>query len=495
MMLPPTCGTRSPGRSVLARAAALVCIWPAAALAADAPDAGAVPVRVDERVELLSVVFRLLEANEYSHTPGTVPYAREVDSHFAPFKNHEAIRLARRLRQQRGIGYDAVASFAVHLRGWPKMEPKIPFADKASDLERRWSPESAGQFLAALQKLADDSKASEFFAKHRELYARSAERLEKEIAKRPYRAWLDQFFGAKPGARFCAIVGMLNGGSNYGVKVVYPDGKEEILPIIGAEKYDAGGLPVFGDDDAGLVAHEFCHSYCNPLVDRFADKLLPKAERVFQRRAGLLKDQAYGNARTMLYESLVRACTLRFLTAHGTPEQAAAQLHDEVRRGFFWTPELSALLHEFEGSRQKYATLADFMPRVVDFFDNLSDSLDERMARLPHVVRLTPPSGAEDVYVGLTEIRIQFDRPMKTDSYAIFGGQDGLFGKKGDASFKGRFSADGKTFIQPVRLEPGKTYRFSINSVWQDGFHSADGLPLDPVRVTFTTEKAANSGN
>jgi hypothetical protein len=491
----PTRGTLSPGRPAFARALCLAasCWW--TGLAAAAPDAGAVPVRVDERVELLSVVFRLLEANEYNHAPGTVPYVREVDSHFAPFKDHEAVRLARRLRQQRGIGYDAVASFAVHLRGAPKMEPKIPFADKASDLERRWSPESAERFLAALQKFADDSKAFEFFEKHRDLYARSAERLEKEIAKRPYRAWLDQFFGAKPGARFCAIVGMLNGGSNYGVKVVYPDGNEEILPIVGAEKFDAGGLPVFGDDDAGLVAHEFCHSYCNPLVDRFADKLLPKAERVFQRRAALLKDQAYGNARTMLYESLVRACTHRFLSAHGTPERAAADLHGEVRRGFFWTPELSALLHEFEGSRQKYATLADFMPRVVDFFDKLSDSLDEWMARLPHIVRLTPPNGAGDVYAGLTEVRIEFDRPMKTDSYAIFGGQDGMFGKKGDAAFKGRFSADGKTFVQPVRLEPGKTYRFSINSMWRDGFRSAAGLPLDPVRVTFTTEKAGNSGN
>jgi hypothetical protein len=486
-----TCGTTSPGRTALGWAAFFACCWPAELAKADGPDSATVPVRVDERVELLSVVFRLLEAHEYSMTPGTVPYAKEVDAHFGPFKDHEAVRLARELRGERGIGYDAVASFAVHLRGAPRMEPKIPFDDKASDLESRWSPESATRFLAALQRFADDTKAFEFFDKHRDLYAKSAERLAREIAKRPYRAWLDKFFAAKPGAKFCAIVGMLNGGSNYGQKLAYPDGSEEILPIIGAEKFDASGLPVFGGDDAGLVAHEFCHAYCNPLVDRFADKLLPSAERIFQRRAALLKEQAYGSARTMLYESLVRACTHRFLSAHGTPEQAAAELREEVRRGFFWTPELSALLLEYEGSRQKYATLADFMPRVIDFFEKLAGSLDERLARLPRITKLVPANGAAEVSPEVTEIRVEFDRPMDPAGVGLFGGQGGLFGKKGDPAFKGRFSPDGKTFIQPVKVEPGKTYRFSVNSVWQDGFKSADGLPLDPVRVTFTTAKAA----
>ncbi len=446
---------------------------------------GEVPARVDERVELLSIIFRLLQTPEYSRAPQDVAYVKEVDAHFTPYRNHEAIKLAARLRAWRGISYDAVASFAVHIKGGPRLEPKILFADKALELERRWSPESATEFLAAVQKFADDSKAFEFFKRHEDFYARAADRLANEVAKRPYRAWLDGFFGAKPGAEFCAIVGLLNGTNNYGVKFRYPKGHEEILPIIGANRFDRDGLPVFTADHAGTVAHEFCHSYCNPLVDRFADKLTSAANKIYPRRAAMMREQAYGTPRTMLYESLVRACTHRFLVAHGTPQEAAASLRGEVRRGFFWTPELSALLNDYEKSRDQNATLDQFMPRVVEFFDSLAGKLDAELARLPRVTKIVPADGAKDVDPDLAELRIEFDRPMNPKGRALMGKKDELPVFTGT----GRFSDDGKVFTTPIKLEAGRTYKLSINSIWNAGFTSADGLPLDPVQVTFTTSK------
>src|SRR5262249_2759435 len=152
------------------------------------------------------------QAREYSQTATTVPYAKDVDEHFGRFKDHEAIKLAQKLRAERGIGYDAVASFALHIQGNPRLEPKFPFDPRLLEPERRWSPKSACEFLFPLQRFADDSHAFDFFEQHKELYAKSTARLAKELAKRPYRRWLDNFFGAKPNAKFCAIVGLLNGG-------------------------------------------------------------------------------------------------------------------------------------------------------------------------------------------------------------------------------------------------------------------------------------------
>lgn len=443
-----------------------------------------VPTRVDERVELLSIVFRLSGANEYAQAPATAAYVKEVDAHFGPFRGHNAIKLAQRLRRERGVGYDAVASYALHLRGGPRLEPKIPFDTPAVDLERRWSPGAANEFLAALRHFADDSKAFDFFVRHRDFYERAAERLAREVAKRPYRPWLDAFFGARPGAEFCAIVGLLNGGGNYGCKVRYPDGREEISPIIGAGRYDAEGLPVFGPGSSALVAHEFCHAYCNPLVDRFADKLLTPAKPIFERRTRLMTQQAYGNPRTMLYESLVRASTHRFLTRHGSPREAAAQLREEVARGFFWTPELSTLLGEYEAARDKYPTLADFMPRVIEFFEKLAGDLDARLAMLPRVVRMTPAHGAKDVDSLAAELVIVFDRPMNTRGRSLVGDPKEM----PEFPRPGAYDPDGRTFRQPIRVQPGKTYRFSLNSLSFSGFTSAEGLPLDPVEVTFTTK-------
>jgi len=443
-----------------------------------------VPVRVDARVELLSIVFRLAGANEYSQAPRMAAYVKEVDAQFTPFREHEAIKLAQRLRRERGISYDAVASFALHLRGGPILEAKIAFDPLPLELDRRWSSETATQFLAALQRFADDSKAFIFFEQHRDFYQRAADRLAREVARRPYRLWLDGFFGAKPGAQFCAVVGLLNGGSNYGCKVRHADGREEISPIIGASRFDSEGLPVYGPGSSGLVAHEFCHAYCNPLVDQFADKLLPAALPIFERRAVMMRQQAYGNPRTMLYESLVRASTHRFLVRHGTAREAASQLRQEVARGFLWTPELSALLGEYEASRDKYPTLADFMPRVVEFFKQVAADVETRLARLPHVVRMTPKNGTKDVDSATTELLIEFDRPMNTRGHSLVGNPSDvpeIIGTPG-------YGEDGKTFRCKIKLAPGKSYRFSLNSINFSGFSSAEGMPLDPVAVTFTTK-------
>jgi hypothetical protein len=472
-------------RHALAAVAALLLVCgPALIKASDGGGRNEVPVRVDERVELLSIVFRLADAFEYHLTPGSVPYARDVDAHFGPYKHHPAIRMASKLREERRIGFDKVAWFAVHITGNPQLKPKLPF-DQMVDMERPWSAQSAADFLNALQRFADDSKAFTFMRAHQELYAKSADRLARKIAQRPYRAWLDGFFGGKPGAEFSAIVGMLNGSTNYGTKVRYPDGREEILPIVGAAQFDASGLPTFDASTTGTVAHEFCHSYCNPVVDRFADRLLPSAEKIFPRRKELLSEQIYTDARSMLYESLVRACTYQFLRAHGTSAEADAELQDQLRRGFYWNPELSSLLSEYEGSRDTYPTLVAFMPRIVKFFERQAASLDERLARLPRVAQFSPENGAKDVDPALTELRIKFNRPMKRDNAALFGRKEELPAMPS----QGKFKDDAMTFIQPVKLEPGRTYRISVNTVWQPGFASAAGLPLDPIQFTFTTAK------
>jgi hypothetical protein len=447
-----------------------------------------IPVRVDPNVELLSIVFRFAGAGEYNQSSSQSPYADEVEKHFGPFKDHPVVKLAAQLRESDKIGFDAVMSFAVHLKSGA-LVPKIPFDAATASLDRHWKPAAAARFLAALKQFAADSKAEAFFAAHQDYYQKAAERLNVPLSSRPYRAWLDSFFGARPGAQFSALVGLLNGGANYGVSVHYPDGKLEILPVIGADKFDDRGLPVFDSSANPLIVHEFCHTYTNAFVDRFAEGLTPSAEKIYPYRKALLAKQAYANPRTMLYESMVRACTVRFALDNETPQTAAAQLQEEIGRGFLWTAELVELLGRYEKERDRYPTFQDFMPEVVAFFAQTAASIEAQMARLPKIVSLSPANGEKGVDPATTEIRIVFDRPMRPDSYAIFGDPAKMppAAQTPEGPAKPRFSANGKTVTLKVRLEPGKTYAFSLNSVYRSGFFSAEGLPLDPVDVTFTT--------
>ena len=52
--------------------------------------------KVDDRVELLSIVFRLAELREYN-TEWFGLYTEKIKKHFEPYKNHELIEFAKEL--------------------------------------------------------------------------------------------------------------------------------------------------------------------------------------------------------------------------------------------------------------------------------------------------------------------------------------------------------------------------------------------------------------
>src|SRR5690606_17139487 len=67
----------------------------------EAAAARMVTVRVDPRVELMSLIFRLAGNPEYSQAK--VPaYAAAADEHFAAHHEHAVVKLARELRRRHG---------------------------------------------------------------------------------------------------------------------------------------------------------------------------------------------------------------------------------------------------------------------------------------------------------------------------------------------------------------------------------------------------------
>jgi hypothetical protein len=70
-------------------------------------------IGVDPRIGLMSILFRLAGNNEY--TQGRVPgYLQAIDRHFQAHRDHEAVQLARELRNADGVSFDAVISL-----NWP----------------------------------------------------------------------------------------------------------------------------------------------------------------------------------------------------------------------------------------------------------------------------------------------------------------------------------------------------------------------------------------
>ncbi len=460
----------------------LLCLQSPGAEAARAP----FEVHVDERVELLTTVARLAGFDEFNRENSKSPYSAALEKYFAPFATHAAVEELKKLRATRGVSFDAVPSFAVHIGELPELVERIPFDSKPERFDVRWGGAGARPFLVALRDFAAQSKASEFFASQRAFYAQVEERLSARLSQSKAPPWFDTFFGVKRGAKCTPIPGLLCGGGNFGMGVRFPDGRpEEITPVLGCWSFDAQGVPVFDESYLPLFIHELCHTYTNPFVDRFEKELAPAGERLFSTCKPTMTRQAYGTWKTMLYESLVRASVVRCRLETEGKDRAREQANDEVSRGFKWTPELALLLGDFSADRATYPGFESFMPKVVAFFDAHSVKAAETYARTPKVESTLPMNEDQDVDPATKAIVIRFDRPMTDQSWSIVGKAED------QPKFGGTPSYDEskRVLTLAVTLEPGRSYKIQLNSATKQAFKSAEGVSLEPYVLRFSTRK------
>ena len=333
-------------------------------------NAQALEVGTDQRVELLSIIFRLAGSAEYSR--GAIPgYEAAIDAHFKQFREHEAVRLARELRTRDGVSYDAVMSLAVHVTNIETLAERVPLDRPGILLDTRWHGAQARRFLEAARRFVAEARYLEFVQSQKPLYETAGRRLKGFVDSALDQAWFGRFFGTQAGARFIVVPGLVNGNSNYAAKFRGADGGEELYAILGVWSVDSAGAPAFGPAVTAVLVHEFVHSHTNPLIDAHSRELAAAAARIFGPVAEAMRAQAYGEPRVVLYESLVRGCVARYILAHGGEMAARRAIEADARNSFFWAQEVYDLLGEYERERAVYPTLEAFMPKLIDYFKGL----------------------------------------------------------------------------------------------------------------------------
>jgi hypothetical protein len=353
----------------------------AGSIAAEKPSAPRITVTVDPRVELLSIIFRLAGNPEYNQ--GRVSsYVRDVDSHFGPFRDHPVVRLAAEFRKTRGISYDAVMAMAVHVTDAVSLQEKIPFSPQPKSLDARWTPETAREFLDLARKFVVDAKFKEFLDQHEPLYQVGIQRMREMLDQHAHLEWFDSFFGPRNGADFRVVLGLLNGGGSYGVRCARPDGQEDLYSIIGVWAVDSAGQPTFAPSTVSAIVHEFTHSYTNPLVDQFAKELQGPGETIERFVSAEMRKQAYAGWKTLMYESLNRACGLRYILATEGPAAMQRAIASEQTRSFYWVGELAQVLGEYDKQPRPYRDLAQFFPRIIAFFDDYAKHADVKLGAI-----------------------------------------------------------------------------------------------------------------
>jgi hypothetical protein len=103
----------------------------------------------------------------------------------------------------------------------------------------------------------------------------------------------------------------------------------------------------------------------------------------------------------------------------------------------------------------------------------------------PVVVETFPTSGARDVAPGETEIQVRFSKTMRDDSWSWSTAWDNSVPEMIGSP---RYAEDGRTCVVKVRLEPGHTYAWWLNSDAFHNFKDKAGHPAVPYLLIFQTK-------
>jgi hypothetical protein len=136
------------------------------------------------------------------------------------------------------------------------------------------------------------------------------------------------------------------------------------------------GLPAIGNEVLDTIFHEFCHAYTNAIVETHWLAMENACGVLFDRNESVMRRRAYGTAKTLAYETLVRACVSRAVASLNGEDAGRQQAMREACGGFAWTIDLAELLKQYEADRKAWPTFDDFMPRVAERLDAIAGDYD-----------------------------------------------------------------------------------------------------------------------
>lgn len=436
------------------------------------------PVCVDPRIELLSIVFRLIDAGEYNQPSSDSAYARAVATHFAPFKDHRALNMASELREQHSIGFDGVSSFAAHLKDIETCEFAVSINPIPATISGKWTPELATKFAQALREFVKDSDFNRFWTEQADFRTKAEAAMRETLSRKPYREWIEQFFGKQLLPDSKVIIGLLNGGGNYGNSLQREDGVA-VFPTIGVWNWDENGVPKFPDSVAETIVHEFCHPFVNPVIDQHYALFAPAGEWLVDQRGSAFERQAYSGPKVAIYESVVRGCVTRIVMDRSSPEAGRANLAKEVGDSFLLTPTIVDALTTYVKSRESYKTLDDFAPLLAKAMTDAVQDSKSILDRVPTLTTMSPADGSRSVAREVA-FRLEFDRPMDKSSRGL-----SFIGATFERVVASAFDDSGKVYTVTLRFPAeSNSVKGHVNRGWS-GFRTAEGYTVPEKQFEF----------
>ncbi len=454
---------------------ALLCLLCVPARAADAPSETYPGIRADPRYELFAVVQLLAGADKrfsgfHRHD---IPYDHAAEAHFAPFKRHPVVDRYAELTAK-GFTYIKAYNFLFALGDPPGLELRETVPDPF--LELMGGTQGAEEFRLLLKDFARVSGFMEFYART----APEREGFVKEVRDQARgldcRAALKDYTGLPVKTRYTIIVSpFAEPALSMNIVRPDPDGTTRVTTIYGAEDFD------------GRFQFRLATRMPQVWHDVVLEELLADAQtqRAALEKSSALLEPIGSECAPNWYECAQRhisfAVGARMLDRAGEKSQAAEWPIKYARIGLPYLAPLMDALKDYERHRDRYPTLLDFYPRLIEVFDALaagrrsalsfSGDISKAMADPGPAVLILPERLAPELRTRVEELRkLRWSRAVAlTDRQAlstnltgkalvvIGTAEDNLWiaRRYDDLHLPGHLAADGITFnARPGEKEP-----------------------------------------
>lgn len=427
-----------------------------------------VAVNFDERVELMAMVWRLAGDEPYCRSNHKA-YCQSADQYFASCRSHPVVAKAREAMEKDYIGYDAVASYGLHLvigaDGSITLDEDLEAGSDPSF--SRWSRQLSDEFLPLLEDFYRTSHFHQWYA--------STESMRNDalcafgvLMRNLDMGWYDRFFGPLPEhSEIRVVLSILCGDNNYGCSAALKNGGMRVTPVISNCYTDGEGRPSFNPNIVlPIIVHEFCHPYCNPLDAQYWSEMADNAGRIYELNAEKLKLQAYGSPQTMLDETFVRACVVRYLAEHGFADKKEALLTRETDAGFLLVPDVVEALERYGQHRSQYLQMSSFMPEYVKSVNAFDTEAAWRAIAAAAKNKVTYTcniaDGATDIPSGEFRLVITFSKPVQPKVSLGYGRGTGKFISLAHGQESVRWNKNQTELTLDLLLESDTRYSFSI---------------------------------
>ena len=337
---------------------------------ASAGDSVTMNVGVDERLELLTTVQYL--SGYFLVSQAELSYKKEIDSVFAEFKTHEAVKMFRLISQE-FFAFDRPVLFMLHYE-LPNLTLVSPFSEdeiRSNGFDRY--RDTLDLFISDLRDFYVTTGFHKFFVDHQQFYQSIVKNVSQVTQGIDIARELESHYGVHQHSYNLILCPLLHDGG-FGPKLHSKAG-DDLYAIIGP-KHDSKGVPRYDGRTLfqNYVIHEFSHSFCNPLIDQYYPQL-SKDSCLLEPILKEQREQGYGDWRICLYEHLVRAnevvLTEKIFGKLESDNVYESYFHDKK---WIYLKGLVPIIERYSAGRGEHKSLDDVMPEIVTYFHNEKQS-------------------------------------------------------------------------------------------------------------------------